>query len=35
MLRFNLFAYRDLWTWLDSPFSPPEPLPDAVQLSLT
>jgi len=35
MLRFNLFAYRDLWTWLDNPFSPPEPLPDAVQLSLT
>lgn len=35
MLRFNLFAYRDLWTWLDNPFSPPEPLPNAVQLSLT
>lgn len=35
MLRFNLFAYRDLWTWLDNPFSPPEPLPNPVQLSLT
>lgn len=34
MLRFNLFAYRDLWTWLDNPFSPPEPLPNPVQLSL-
>ena len=33
MLRFNLFTYRDLWTWLDAPFSPPEPLPD-LQLSL-
>lgn len=35
MLRFSLFAYRDLWTWLDNPFSPPEPLPNPVQLSLT
>ena len=35
MLRFNLFAYRDLWTWLENPFSPPEPLPSPVQLSLT
>ncbi len=35
MLRFNLFAYRDLWTWLDNPFSPPEPLPSPVQLNLT
>lgn len=34
MLRFNLFAYRDLWTWLDNPFSPREPLPNPVQLSL-
>lgn len=33
MLRFNLFTYRDLWTWLDDPFSPPEPLPDSLQLS--
>lgn len=33
MLRFSLFAYRDLWTWLDAPFSPPEPPPD-LQLSL-
>lgn len=34
MLRFNLFSYRDLWTWLNEPFSPPE-LPSApVQLTL-
>jgi hypothetical protein len=23
MLRYNLFTYRDLWTWLDQPFEPP------------
>jgi hypothetical protein len=34
MLRFNLFTYRDLWTWLDDPFSPPAALPEPVQLSL-
>lgn len=33
MLRFNLFAYRDLWSWINDPFSPP-PLPDPAQLSL-
>ena len=33
MLRFSLFTYRDLWTWLNDPFSLPEPLPDH-QLSL-
>ena len=33
MLRFNLFAYRDLWSWLNNPFSPP-PLPQPAQLSL-
>lgn len=33
MLRFNLFAYRDLWTWLNEPFSPPPDLQPA-QLSL-
>jgi len=32
MLRFNLFAYRDLWSWLNDPFSPP-PLPQPAQLS--
>lgn len=24
LLRFNLFAYRDLWNWLDNPFRPPD-----------
>lgn len=33
MLRFNLFTYRDLWTWLNAPFSPPDP-PEPVQLAL-
>ncbi|MBI4633168.1 MAG: IS4 family transposase [Deltaproteobacteria bacterium] len=34
MLRYNLFAYRDLWAWLDNPYSPP-PAPDEMnQLSL-
>lgn len=33
ILRFNLFTYRDLWTWLDNPFLPP-PLPKTFQLSL-
>jgi hypothetical protein len=33
LLRFNLFAYRDLWAWLDEPFSPPPHLKPA-QLSL-
>jgi hypothetical protein len=23
LLRQQLFAYRDLWTWLDCPFEPP------------
>jgi hypothetical protein len=35
MLRFNLFTYRHLWSWLDNPFSPPDTLPDALQLTLT
>ena len=34
MLRYNLFAYRDLWAWLDNPYVPP-PFPDEFeQLSL-
>jgi hypothetical protein len=28
LLRMNLFVYRDLWTWLDEPFTAP-PLPPA------
>jgi hypothetical protein len=23
MLRYNLFTYRNLWTWIDQPFEPP------------
>jgi hypothetical protein len=34
MLRFNLFTYRDLWTWLNSPFSPPAVPSAPVQLAL-
>lgn len=33
MLRFNLFSYRDLWSWLNAPFSSPDP-PTPVQLAL-
>lgn len=33
MLRFNLFSYRDLWSWLNAPFSSPDP-PAPVQLAL-
>ena len=28
LLRMNLFVYRDLWTWLDAPFTPPPLWPD-------
>jgi hypothetical protein len=28
LLRMNLFVYRDLWTWLDEPFTSP-PVPPA------
>jgi len=35
LLRMNLLVYRDLWTWLEHPFSPPpgDP-PDPVQQAL-
>ena len=26
LLRQQLFVYRDLWRWLESPFEPPQPL---------
>jgi len=34
MLRLNLFSYRDLWAWLDSPFQVPlmEPQPEQLLL---
>ncbi len=34
LLRFNLFTYRDLWAWLNDPFSPPEVPSAPVQLTL-
>jgi hypothetical protein len=35
MLRYNLFTYRDLWTWLDNPFETPPIVPSAEQLVLS
>jgi len=35
MLRYNLFTYRDLWTWLDNPFETPPIVPSAEQLILS
>ena len=35
MLRFNLFTYRHLWTWLNAPFSPPGMPPAPLQLTLS
>jgi hypothetical protein len=29
LLRQQLFVYRDLWVWIDSPFQPP-PIPETV-----
>jgi Transposase DDE domain/Domain of unknown function (DUF4372) len=37
LLRYQLFVYRDLWTWLDRPLEPP-PLPrgaETTQLALS
>ncbi len=34
MLRYNLFAYRDLWGWLNSPFETPPFVPEFQQLTL-
>jgi hypothetical protein len=33
-LRMNLFVYRDLWNWLDDPFTALAPEPLALQLEL-
>ncbi len=35
MIRLNLFTYRDLWVWLDDPFTPPEIPPDDEPVQLT
>ncbi len=34
MLRYNLFTYRDLWAWIDSPYEVPPVIPMAEQLAL-
>jgi len=34
MLRYNLFMYRDLWTWIDNPYEPPPVVIKGEQLSL-
>jgi hypothetical protein len=35
LLRMNLLVYRDLWAWLDDPFTSPPPLAGPVQGALT
>ena len=34
MLRYNLFTYRDLWTWMNQPFEPPPIITIQEQLTL-
>jgi hypothetical protein len=34
MLRYNLFTYRDLWAWIDSPYEIPPLVPTGEQLVL-
>jgi len=34
LLRMNLLVYRDLWAWLDDPFTSPPPLAGPVQGAL-
>ena len=33
LLRYQLFVYRDLWSWMNQPFRPPVDLDDG-QMSL-
>jgi hypothetical protein len=33
LVRMNLFVYRDLWEWLDDPFSAPPPAAEPAQQS--
>lgn len=35
MLRYNLFAYRDLWQWIDNPYEAPPPQTDIQQIALS
>lgn len=34
LLRWNLFAYRNLWEWIDDPYSHPPNPQDSLQLTL-
>jgi hypothetical protein len=34
LLRMNLLTYRDLWQWLNAPFTTPVLVPEGVQLEL-
>ncbi len=34
LLRWNLFTYRDLQTWLDDPYGEPPPPPEWIQMEL-
>ena len=34
LLRMNLFAYRDLWAWLNEPFTGPPEVTEPVQQAL-
>jgi IS4 transposase len=34
LLRMNLFVYRDLWRWIDDPFTAPPLLPEPEQVRL-
>lgn len=34
LIRLNLFTYRDLWGWLDNPFSTPPIEPQYIQMNL-
>ena len=34
MLRYNLFTYRDLWAWIDSPYEVPPIIPTGEQFAL-
>lgn len=35
LLRMNLFVYRDLWTWVNDPFTSPPVPPDPEQAAFT
>lgn len=34
LLRWNLFTYRDLWSWIDDPYTHPPNSEDPNQLNL-